>query len=331
MNKKIFTLAVFFCLSGILRGELLQDTTIISDEDSLIVYQNGLDADSVSLIDTLQFDSSGIDSIYLHEHVDSLQNLMDSMQVMYPDSIRPDSLAMDSTASDSVKLVTLRKIENNAFHIGEHLVFEIAYGFIKAGTATMSVVDTTRIQGRSCYHIVTTAKSNKFFSTFFKVRDRVESFIDVEGIFTWRFEKHLREGKYRADKYADYDQFNHRVYLKKDTLEIPPYVQDVLSTFYYVRTQSIEVDQYFDITNHSGKKIYPIRVLVHKKERIEVPAGSFQTIVVEPIMREEGLFKQKGRLKVWLTDDERKIPVLMKSKALIGSINAKLKEYTIKN
>ena len=91
-----------------------------------------------------------------------------------------------------------RSIVNNAWGVGEKLTFQITYGFYQAGTATMSVLDTLDINGSQCYHIKTTAHSNKFISSFYKVRDSVESFIDVDGIFSRRFEKRLREGGYKS-------------------------------------------------------------------------------------------------------------------------------------
>jgi hypothetical protein len=218
------------------------------------------------------------------------------------------------------------RIENRAFRVGEHLAFEIVYGPINAGTATMSIPDTQWVRGRPCYHVVTTAESNAFFDSFFKVRDRVETFIDVEGIFPWKFEKRIREGKYREDRTVDYDQMNGRVISNnKDTLTVAPFIQGVLSSFYYVRTVPLKVGKSFDIDSYGDGKVYPIKVLVHKKDRVRVPAGTFDCIVVEPVMRVKGIFNRKGRMAIWLTDDEQKIPVLMKSKIIIGSIDARIK------
>ena len=215
--------------------------------------------------------------------------------------------------------------ENKAFAVGEHLVFEIAYKFVTAGTATMSIPDTQWVYGRPCYHVVTTARSNKFFDNLFKVRDRVESCIDMEGLFPWKFEKHIREGKYRANKYVDYDQVNQRaIYSQKDTTDVPPFVQGMLSSFYYVRTVPLKVGKPFAFHNYSDRKLYPLQVVVHKKDRIKTPAGTFDCIVVEPVLRGKGIFNQKGRLIIWLTDDERRIPVLMKSKIAVGYIDVRL-------
>ena len=238
-----------------------------------------------------------------------------------------DVLIVDSLSKEIYQVPPLRTLENRAFRVGEQLVFDIAYKFVVVGTATMSIPDTQWVNGRPCYHVLTTARSNKFFDTFYKVRDKVETFIDIDGLFPWKFEKHIREGKYRANRYVDYDQHNQiAIYNKKDTLAVPPFIQGVLSSFYYVRTIPLEVKKSFDIDNYGDGKLYPLRILVHRKMRVEVPAGEFDCIVVEPVLREEGIFKHKGRMAIWLTDDERRIPVLLKSKIPIGSIDVKLKE-----
>jgi len=254
--------------------------------------------------------------------------------ILYADSSKSsgtDSVPPVLSEEQPPGATDIPRIENRAFRVGEHLVFEIVYGPIKAGTATMSVPDTQWVRGRPCYHVVTTAESNTFFDSFFKVRDRVETFIDVEGIFPWKFEKRIREGKYREDRTVDYDQMNGRVISNnKDTLRVSPFIQGVLSSFYYVRTVPLKVGKSFDIDSYGDGKVYPIKVLVHKKDRVRVPAGTFDCIVVEPVMRVKGIFNRKGRMAIWLTDDEQKIPVLMKSKIIIGSIDARLKSFETK-
>ena len=229
--------------------------------------------------------------------------------------------------SDSAGLFGFRRLENRALKVGEHLEFEIAFGIIKAGTATMSIPSMETVQGRPCFRILTTAESNSFFSKLYKVRDWVESILDAQGLFSWKFRKHLREGRYKADRSAEFDPAGGRVMTPHDTLASPPYVLDILASFYYSRTRALEPGSSFDIDSFSDNRIYPLRVLVHRKERIKVPAGKFDCIVVEPVIRGEGLFKQKGKLTIWVTDDERRMPVLMKSKILVGSIDARLTAF----
>jgi hypothetical protein len=70
-------------------------------------------------------------------------------------------------------------------------------------------------------------------------------------------------------------------------------------------------------------------VKVQGRERVKVPAGTFDCLVVEPMLKAGGLFKHEGRIWVWLTDDTTKLPVLMKTKVIIGTVDAKLKTYRL--
>jgi len=222
-----------------------------------------------------------------------------------------------------------RYVDNVAFGLGEHLEFDITYGFITAGYATMSVNRLIEFENRPCYKIVTTANSNSFFSTFYNVDDRVESIIDAIGLFSWRFEKNLKEGKYRAIRKFSFDQRNHKAEYNNDTTTVPPYVQDALSVFYYVRTQDLKVGESVFVDHYNDGKLYPMEIKVLKKETITVPAGTFECLVIEPLLQSVGVFKHEGKLKVWLTNDRLGLPVLMKSKVLVGSIVAELTRYKL--
>jgi len=236
-----------------------------------------------------------------------------------------DTLGKTTAPVDTLK--TEREVLNLSFGKGERLKFKVRWGPIKAGNASMEIPEIIEYNGRKCFRIVSTAESSKFFSAFFKVRDRVESITDVEGLYSHHFEKHIKEGKFQADKSVDFDQKNHLALTDKDTIPVPPFVQDVLSALYYVRTQPLEIGKSIFVDNHTDKKNYPLEVKVLKKERVEVDAGTFDCVVVQPILQAAGVFEQKGSLTVWLTDDQKKIPVLMKSKVVIGSITTELTDY----
>ena len=222
-----------------------------------------------------------------------------------------------------------RYVENVAFGIGERFSFDINYGFINAGTASMEVARLIEYGGRPCYQIVTRANSNSFFSTFYTVDDRVESIIDAIGLFSWRFEKNLREGSYRSNRTYAFDQREHRTVYQGDTIEVAPWVQDAVSVLYFVRTQELMVGTSVYVDNFTDGENYKLEVKVLKKENISVEAGNFDCIVVEPLTQSVGVFKHEGRLKVWLTDDRLKMPVLMKSKILVGSISAELTDFAL--
>ncbi|MEJ2636276.1 MAG: DUF3108 domain-containing protein [Calditrichia bacterium] len=261
------------------------------------------------------------------------------------DLMSPDSVNIDSAATSASDTVNTRKLDrvvsNSAFKVGEKLSFKVRYGFIKAGEASMEVKDIVPLGNREAYKIVSTARSTGTFDIFFKVRDLVESYIDTKGLYSLKFNKKLREGSYKFDLLVDYKQDSGKAQVnmirfhdgdeplkvkekKEFEIDTPPYVLDILASFYYVRTQKLRVGMPLYIMNHDNKKIYDLKVLVQKRETIKVDAGKFKCIVVQPVLRGESIFKQKGKLWVWLTDDQYKIPVQMKSAVLVGSITTEL-------
>lgn len=215
------------------------------------------------------------------------------------------------------------------FGVGERFTFEIKYGFVSAGTAVMGIPEIVRERGYDCYRIVSVAQSNSFFSAFFTVRDEAESLLEMERLVPLRFEKRIREGNYRAQERVVFDHDRHvAIYEGKNERVVPlaADAQDILSSLYYVRMMDLSVGRSVFIENHADKKNYPLEIKVLKRDRVRVPVGEFDCVVVEPVMRATGLFRHKGTLTVWLSDDERHIPVLMKSKAIIGSVAAVLTE-----
>ena len=98
-----------------------------------------------------------------------------------------------------------RQIPNTAFAVGERLTFDLSYGFVHAGEAIMTIPDYKYVNGRKTYETQVLANSYSSFDWIFKVRDRYATFMDVDGIFPWRFEQHVREGSYSHDYDAFFD------------------------------------------------------------------------------------------------------------------------------
>lgn len=222
-----------------------------------------------------------------------------------------------------------RPITNYAFGVAETLFYDIGWQSVVAGYGMMVVHEPIDTAGRLCFPIISTVKSTPFFSTFYKVDDSALTMMDVRELFPIRFEKYLREGKYRSDRIATFDPVAGMAYTPKDTLSIPPYVQDALSLLYYTRALDLKPGSDIQVGNYSGKEVYTLTVRILNRERIKVKAGVFNTIVVEPLLQAAGLFKHEGKLTVWLTDDGLHLPVLMKSKVLVGSIVAELTDYRL--
>jgi hypothetical protein len=240
------------------------------------------------------------------------------------------SLADTSGFGPYVSAEERKRFAKVPWRIGEYFQFSIDWNGLNGGSSLMQVQNLHTVDGHRVYRIVTKAESNSFVSRFYKVRDRAESYIDAESLVSRRFIKHLREGGFKQDIDVRFDQEAKKaVYAGGPTLDVPAQVNDVLSAFYYVRTRPLVIGATFSIPTHDNKKSYEMEVRVHKRERIEVPAGKFDCILVEPVLKSEGVFKSKGSIFVWLTDDERRIPVLVKSKVPVGSISVSLTDMRL--
>jgi hypothetical protein len=216
------------------------------------------------------------------------------------------------------------------FAPGERLVFTIEYGLVKAGTATLEVRPMRTYRGRSCYHIASTTHSAPFFDSIYKVRDRIDTLIDAVSFCTWQYRKTLREGGYHADHEAVYEHAAGRArYADGQWVEFPPRALDALGAFYFARLQPLVPGSSFYVAHHADKKSFYLQVHVLRRERIKVPAGTFDCVALEPLVRDAGPFRQQGNMTVWVTDDERRLPVLMKSKVAVGSIDAVLQQVQL--
>lgn len=216
------------------------------------------------------------------------------------------------------------------FQVPEILNYDLTWAGIKAGEASLEIrenADGTKI--------TSTAKSAKWVSVFYTVNDIVESRLlkdqnsRVVGL-PMNYRLNIREGRHRKNKEVIFDHRNAKIiyidYLDNERKEfdLASPVFDPISSFYYLRTLNLEVGKSVYVTIFDSKKIWNVEVQVLKKEKIEVPAGQFNTILVKPLMKSEGIFNRKGEIYIWLTDDEKRVPVMLKTKIKIGSVNASL-------
>ncbi len=224
----------------------------------------------------------------------------------------------------------------NAFQSGEKLIFNVKYGVISAGQATLQISETTYKDTIQCYLIESLSRTNSFFDNIYKVRDKIESIWDKNRLVTYKFTKKLREGKYRQHRihfyYPDqnmtiYTKFGRKTKkFKHKRMDIPDNTQDILSALYYLRLKEIAVGDTHVIDVTADGRNYPANILIHRKETIETIFGQKECFVVEPILEGEAIFKQTGKILIWLTADEHKVPVKMSSKIIFGSFKAILKD-----
>ena len=215
----------------------------------------------------------------------------------------------------------------------EKLTYEVKWGVVSMGYSDVAVQEVVDFNGQPAYHIVSTARTTGFGDRFYKVRDVNESWMHVGDFKSLGYSKKLREGSFFRDEWVVFDYENKGFLAKRinkdetfsySTGTVPGAVQDILSSIYLVRPRRLAVgdEVVLDVNTRSN---WPLTIKVLRKHRVKVPAGTFSCVVVQPVLRGEGIFIQKGKdLQIWLTDDERHIPVLMQVDILIGSISAYL-------
>ena len=245
-----------------------------------------------------------------------------------------DSVAVRAMKSPNSKSLTpadtLRFMPQSAFTVGERLVFDVGYSFITAGEAVFAIPKIDTVNGRECFQVLFSVNSTPSFSWIYKVEDRYETMLDTKGLFPWRFSQRIREGKYSRDFSAEFDQVNLIAKTSEGEHPIPAYVHDIVSAFYYTRaldfSQTRPGEKVY-LQNFYKDTTYQLAIKFLGYQQIEVGAGTFDCIIVEPMIKEGGLFKSEGRLLVWMTNDELKIPVKVSTKVVVGSIDAELREY----
>jgi hypothetical protein len=248
-----------------------------------------------------------------------------------------DALPFSQSFIDSVRKAhgcapqqqqSLRTVKPGQLANGETLVFEVGWTVFKAGYLVLSA---THIRSRGLIRISAKAMTGDAVSAIYKVRNHEISWIDADGLYPVFFEQHVREGKkYKADNYIVYDNKADKLFLqRKNKLQVfdtPKFTHDYISLMYYARSMPLNPGDAFEAFMFSRPKTYPLKLKVHeKRETVQVGGKQYECVKVEPVLVGEGrVFTKKDKMEIWVTDDEYRYPVMLKSKAKIGSLNAKL-------
>jgi hypothetical protein len=232
----------------------------------------------------------------------------------------------DSTAP------SLRYVPNEAFGFGERLEYDVGYKFISAGTAVFQIQkDPYTVQSRPCYKVSFEVKSHKSLEFIYRVTDTYTTWLDVDGMFPWQYTQRTREKNYSKDFKAVFNQVDHSARTSDGEFEIPPFVHDIVSAFYYVRTQDLKTARtgdVFRLKNFHDTETHNLVVRVLGRTTIEVEAGTFRCVVIEPQIESGSPFGFEGRLVMWMSDDDRKIPIKVSTSIPIGTIDAELRHYS---
>ncbi len=230
---------------------------------------------------------------------------------------------------------SLRTMNNDAFQSGEVLKYRVFYdswltSWLTAGTGTMKVTgDDKKFDGRDTWHVVLEGKSNGIFNLFMKVDDHFESYIDKKSMFSWKFIRRTHEGKFRMDDDVYFSQDSLTARSRTAVKPISPYVQDIVSAVYYMRSLNFDTakvnDEYY-LNFYLDDSLYTSRVVFLGREYVETSLGTFRCLKFKPQVAKGEVFQEPYPMVLWVTDDRNHIPVLGKSAVYVGSIMIELIE-----
>lgn len=231
---------------------------------------------------------------------------------------------------------TYSQQNNYAFDRGEELNYWVYYdapllGKVYAGKASLEVTrDNDLFDGRPTYHAIGKGRSTGSFDFFFKVRDRFESWFDEEDLRPYRFIRRTNEGGYIVNDDVDFNYQKMTVRSRQKELNIGFNTYDLVSSFYFARNlniDSIKIDDSFPIDFYLDDSVYTSVIIYKGIEIVETGMGKFRCMKFMPMVVTGEVFDNPYPMSLWITDDQNRIPILIKSEIIVGSVKGELFEY----
>jgi Protein of unknown function (DUF3108) len=225
-------------------------------------------------------------------------------------------LAAQDSAHSALKIMP--------FGVGERLEYQVKFGKLPVGSGDMEIMPMDTVRGRDVWHTVFNIRGG---IPFYRVKDRYEAWFDAHSLASLRYWQDIDEGSYEPKRH--YEIFpERREYIEnnKEAQESVEHPLDEAAFLYFVRTLPLRIGMDTSFNDYFKAKGNPVRLKVLRADTIEVPAGRFAAIVVQPIFASK-LFSEGGHAEVWLSDDENRIMLQMKSKVSFGSLSLYLKSY----
>lgn len=223
----------------------------------------------------------------------------------------------------------------HSFKSGEFLRYKMSYsGFLRAGSAILEV-DEREYNGKKVFYTKGTGWTSGMIKWFFEVDDVYESYFDKETKKPYLFKRKIDEGGYKKHRIISFNYESNTAYVQdfinqKDSIIPVGNVQDILSSFYYLRTRDVSnlktgdeiaLDMFLD------SQVYPFKLRFLGREILKTQFGKVKCMMFRPLVQSGRIFKEEESVTIWITDDANKIPIKMKASLAVGSLRADLEDY----
>lgn len=205
------------------------------------------------------------------------------------------------------------------FMPGEKLAYDVRFGPIKVGTGTMEVSAIDTVRAREVFHTTFRIKGG---TLIYKVHDRYESWFDTQSLISIRYRQQIDEGSYERER--TFEIFPERAVFSENGKPEQTSVTEPMddgSFIYFIRSIPLEVGKTYEFNRYFRPDRNPVTIRVLRRERVRVPAGSFDAIVVRPVIKAKGIFSEGGKAELWLADDSTRVMLQLQSKLSFGSLN----------
>lgn len=219
---------------------------------------------------------------------------------------------------------------------GEQLKYRVHYGFFNAGIAYMRLTDKFfLVNNKVCYRAEIIGNSTGAFDRIVRIRDVWGSYFDSVAFQPQKSFRSIQENRYRRreETYFDYTKNIARLQIengKQENIPIRPDVQDMVSGYYYLRLLNYEGLKTQDTIKMTGvfeNKTYPFQILYLGKAKIKTKFGKANTFLISPVMPENALFKGTNPIRMWISDDQNRIPLKIEAELVLGSVELDITEF----
>jgi hypothetical protein len=238
----------------------------------------------------------------------------------------------------------IKKTTPNAFIAGEHLTYNVHYGWLDAGVVDMTVDPQLYvINEKPCYKVDVAGESKGLLYLFLKMKNHFRSYLDTEKYVPQQFYRDIEEGKYKKKEQVTFSHQTNQVIVETlsdstsevistETFVVGPDVQDIVSSWYVLRHMDFSTLQVGDIVY---SPIFFDNILYEKfqtkflgKKKIKTKLGYINTLVLAPVVpftnQKKSVFADENSVELFLSDDENKVPVKIKVKLLVGAVEIDL-------
>jgi len=215
------------------------------------------------------------------------------------------------------------EVSSRPFSIGERLTYSVKVGPLGRGTAVAELRSSETLRGRRVYHSVFQMSGSLLF---FKVRDEYESWFDPNSFISLRYHQDIDQGSYERNR--TYEIFPEKgTFIDADKVEKPTVEQplDDGAFLYFLRTMPFEVGKTYSWNRYFKPDRNPVQVTVVRRERIRVPAGEFDAVVLQPKIKAKGIFAENANAEVWIADDDSRAMLQMRTHMQFGTVTFQLR------